>query len=76
MRAGGDARAGLEPPFETTKARKVQVYTFTQYKGSFPFPQVYPPQVRSPGLEWLLHFHSLSAWDRVRSCMIKTDMVR
>ena len=31
---------GEEPPFDTTKARKVHLTTFTQYKSTFPFTQV------------------------------------
>lgn len=45
---------GEEPPFDTTKARKVDLTTFTQYKSSFPFSQVYPPQIMNNGLsEWV-----------------------
>jgi len=54
MREFAEALGISPPPFETTKARQVDLTTFTQYKGDFPFAQVYPPQIMNNGIsEWV-----------------------
>ncbi|XP_033633564.1 2,3-bisphosphoglycerate-independent phosphoglycerate mutase-like [Asterias rubens] len=48
---------GLKPPFETAKIPKdLGVFCMTEYKGDFPFPVIFPPQVPTNVLaEWLAH---------------------
>uniref|UniRef100_A0A7R9SVE5 phosphoglycerate mutase (2,3-diphosphoglycerate-independent) n=1 Tax=Polyblepharides amylifera TaxID=1486889 RepID=A0A7R9SVE5_9CHLO len=54
MRELAEALGISPPPFETTKARKIQLFNMTQYKAGFPFPVVYPPQVMKNGIsEWV-----------------------
>lgn len=54
MRELAEALGVSPPPFETTKARSIELTTFTRYSSSFPFAMVYPPQIMNNGLsEWV-----------------------
>ncbi|XP_006820372.1 2,3-bisphosphoglycerate-independent phosphoglycerate mutase-like [Saccoglossus kowalevskii] len=47
---------GIQRNFDTEVAPKVNVTVMTEYKGGWPFPQLFPPQVPTNVLgEWLAH---------------------